>query len=462
MNDRLPDPAPLLAQLRPLFAAIGAAGGRPLLVGGAVRDWLLGRAPADVDVEVYGLDADRLAAALALLGRVDAVGRAFGVLKLRLPDQREVDVALPQRRTAAADHRHGVVLAPDPSVTPREAAARRDFTINAMALTPDGALLDYFGGADDLRAGVLRHVSPAFAEDALRPLRAMQLAARFGLRLAPETAALCRDLLPEAATLPVERVWGEWEKWAARGTHPSAGLRALAESGWLALYPELAALVGCPQDATWHPEGDVWVHTGHVCDAAARIAARDGLAGEARVALLLAALCHDLGKPATTAPGADGRLRSPGHDQAGALLARSFLARIGCPRALAERIVPLVREHLAHLGAAPTARVVRRLAARLAPATVALWGRLVEADAAGRPPLPPATPAAPFVAVAEQLGVVTGRPAPILRGQHLLQAGYAPGPALGALLRRAYQAQLDGAFDTVEGALAWVAQHAGG
>src|SRR4029079_17722309 len=156
-------------------------------------------------------------------------------------------------------------------------AARRDFTWNALALTPDGELLDFFGGAADLNAGIIRHTTEAFAEDPLRVLRAMQFAARFDMRLAPETAALGRALLPEAPTLAPERVWGEWLKWALRGRRPAAGLRVLAETGWRALYPELTALVGCPQDATWHPEGAVFEHTLYVCDAAAQIAERDRL-----------------------------------------------------------------------------------------------------------------------------------------------------------------------------------------
>jgi tRNA nucleotidyltransferase (CCA-adding enzyme) len=450
----------VLAQLRPILVAIQAAGGLPLIVGGAVRDMLLGHDSKDLDVEVYGLDVERLAVALAPFGRLDAVGRSFGVLKLRTPAGREFDFALPRRESKVGAGHRGFLAAPDPTMTPQEAAARRDFTINAMALTPNGQVLDFFDGQADLRDHILRHTTAAFAEDPLRVLRGMQFAARFDMRLAPETAALGRALLPEAPTLAIERVWAEWWKWATKGVRPSAGLRALEETGWISLYPELVALIDCEQDALWHPEGDVWLHLLHVVDAAAAIAARDRLVGEERAVLLFAALCHDLGKPARTSHDPDGRIRSPGHDQAGVAPTESLLRRIGCPHGIAAQVVPLVREHMAHIGMTVTDRAVRRLALRLAPATIEQWGRLVEADHNGRPPLPPGNPGAEIVALAQRLGAAEGRPEPILKGRDLIAAGLMkPGPQLGALLRRAYQSQIDGVFATVEEGLAWAAQN---
>src|SRR5437868_2163715 len=163
----------ILNQIQPILAAITAAGGSPLIVGGAVRDQLMGHEPKDIDVEVYGLDVERLAEILAGFGRVDAVGRSFGILKLRLPDGRELDVSLPRRESKVGAGHRGFIAAPDPLMTPREAAARRDFTFNALAMTPAGEVLDFFGGQADLRAGILRHTTEAFREDPLRVLRAM-------------------------------------------------------------------------------------------------------------------------------------------------------------------------------------------------------------------------------------------------------------------------------------------------
>jgi tRNA nucleotidyltransferase (CCA-adding enzyme) len=448
----------LLEQLQPILDAIQAAGGQPLIVGGAVRDILLGHPPKDLDFEVYQLDVERLAMVLAPFGRIDAVGRSFGVLKLRTPNSQEFDFALPRRESKIGAGHRGFLAAPDPTMTPQEAAARRDFTINAMALTPDGQVLDFFGGQEDLRARILRHTTTAFAEDPLRVLRGMQFAARFDMRLAPETAALCRQLLPEAPTLAIERVWAEWWKWATQGARPSAGLRALEETGWVTLYPELAALIDCPQDKAWHPEGSVWIHSLLVCDVAATIAERDGLAGEQRAALLFAALCHDLGKPSTTTHDPDGHIRSPGHDQVGAGLAEALLRRLGGSQDIIAQVAPLVREHMVHIGMTLAARSVRRLALRLAPATIEQWGRLVEADASGRPPLPPAAPAAAIVEYAQHLSAAAGPPAPVLLGRHLIAAGMMqPGPTLGALLKQAYQAQIDGVFATVEEGMDWAA-----
>jgi tRNA nucleotidyltransferase (CCA-adding enzyme) len=446
-----------------ILAAIQAAGGRPLIVGGAVRDALRGVDSKDFnqefDIEVYNLPIDQLSELLAGFGRVDAVGRSFGILKLRTPAGHELDVSLPRRESKIGAGHRGFLATPDPTMTPREAAARRDFTWNALAITPEGELLDFFGGAADLHAGIIRHTTAAFAEDPLRVLRAMQFAARFDMRLAPETAALCRTLLPEASTLATERIWGEWQKWAIKGRKPAAGLRVLAETDWLSLHPELAALCDCPQDSAWHPEGSVWVHTLYVVDAAAAIAEREQLADDQRALLLFAALCHDLGKPTTTTIGTNGRIGSPGHAQAGVELTNALLRQIGCPRALIAQTVPLVREHMAHIGMQIGDRAVRRLALRLAPATITQWDRLIEADHSGRPPLPASNPGAPIAALAAQLNVSTGRPTPILQGRHLIATGMTPGPELGAALERAYHAQIDGAFDSVEDGLAWVAQH---
>lgn len=438
--------------------AIKAAGGQAWLVGGCVRDLLLGLQPKDFDLEVYHLQPEKLQSLLAPLGRCQQVGRQFGVIKF-WRNGLEIDIALPRReRKTAAGHRGFEVIC-DPDLEPEIASERRDFTINAMMLDPLSCeLLDPHGGREDLRCGLLRHVSAAFSEDPLRPLRAMQFAARFKLRLHKGTAELCRSMLAEAATLPPSRIWLEWQKWA-HAAHPSFGLQALHDSSWLKLYPQLMALIGCAQDARWHPEGDVWTHTLLVVDQAARIAARNHLDKEMREYLVFAALCHDFGKPATSISYQDGRIGSPGHSEAGIDIAEAFLKAIHAPKRISRFVRPLILDHITHLHGEPSPRAVRRLAARLVPASIELWEMLVEADASGRHPAPPSRPALAWLELARKLKQHQNKPAPIVSGRLLMQLGMPPGPAMGKMIRQAYQAQLDGAFASMDEALAWCKSH---
>ena len=435
---------------------VKAAGGRALLVGGSVRDMALWLPAKDLDIEVYGIPPTSLIELLSSHFSIDLVGQVFGVIKVQgLP----IDVSLSRRETKAGMGHKGFQVLSDPGMTFQEAASRRDYTINALAYDLEKAeVLDPFGGLADLHAKVLRPVSGKFAEDPLRVLRGMQLAARFDLRAHPSTIPLARGLLKEYATLPVERVWGEWAKWAGRARTPSLGLAFLHACGWTAVYPELAALEGCPQDPEWHPEGDVWTHTLWVTDAAASIATRDGLSEEDRLILVLAALCHDLGKPATTTT-SEGRIRSIGHTGRVEFI-EQFLARLGAPPRLVERIVALSRQHLVHVGFAGSASHVRRLARTLGEAgeNIQALARLVEADHSGRPPIPPGLPdnMAEMLRIARELEAEAAAPKPILLGRHLLELGMKPGPRMGEILRAAFEAQLDGAFGDLSGALEWL------
>jgi len=443
-----------------LCRLIREAGGRPLLVGGCVRDMLLGSRPTDLDLEVYELAPQRLIEVLSSAFDIDRVGQSFGVIKLH---QYPIDISLPRRESKVGLGHRGFEILSDPSMSLEEAAARRDFTINAMAIDPaTEELLDPFNGQRDLRLRILRHTSPQFADDPLRVLRGMQFISRFELSPAPETLALCRALLLEYPTLTPERIWREWEKWASRGVQPSLGLRFLQGIGWAAIYPELGALQGCPQDPSWHPEGDVWTHTLLVVDQAARIAVRDGLEGRERAVLLFAALCHDLGKPSSTAV-LDGHIRSHGHAERVDIVA-SFLDKVGAPKELATRIVELVRYHLSHLQFDGSPRHVRRLSRRLEEAgeTLRMLARVVEADASGRPPLPRELPPAmqEMLATAERLQLAEQGPRPILLGRHLLSLGIQPGPRMGQILKTAYEAQLDGAFSTPEDGVRWLTEAA--
>lgn len=441
-----------------VLALIRDAAGRPMLVGGCVRDAILnpGAAAKDVDVEVYGMtDPDRLAAALSSAGKVTEAGKAFGVLKVRAGDT-EVDVSLPRRESKTGAGHRGFAVIPDGDLGFAEASARRDFTVNALMADPaTGEVLDFHGGLAHLEAGVLQHVSAAFAEDPLRVLRAVQFAARFGFRLDRGTASLCRELAGAYSELPVERVWCEVEKIGTRGTHITGALGVLAETGWERHFPQIAALHGVEQDPGWHPEGDVHVHSGLAADQAARLADEAGLTGADRFVVVMAALAHDFGK-VTHTQRTGGRITSYGHAAAGAGPARAFLHGAGCPEALIARIVPLVREHMCCTGR-PTKPAVRRLARRLVPATMAELAIVCGADRAGRGDTSAPNTALPWLAAAADLRV-TERPAKgILTGDHLIAAGMTPGPPFRPLLAEALAAQDAGEFGNEDGALRWLA-----
>ncbi len=447
-------------QLMHLLRAVPALA-RAYLVGGCVRDALLGMAHNDFDLEVYGVGYETLARQLRAHGRVDGVGKSFGVLKFTGSSGGQWDFSLPRRdsKTAAGHTGFQVEVAPD--IAPEEAASRRDFTINALMFDPRcGAYLDFFGGRDDLKNRVLRHTSPAFVEDPLRVLRGMQLVARFDLTPAPETVALCCSIAATFPELAVERVGMEWLKWVLLSRRPSAGLRFLKDTGWLRHFPEIAALEGAPQDSEWHPEGDVFTHTCHCCDALVELPGWREADATTRQVLMFAVLAHDFAKPQTTREvERDGRMRivSPGHEELGGPLAESFLTRIHAPNGIKERVVPLVQHHLAHLQTVSD-RSVRRLANFLKPATVNELCLVMTADHFGRPPKPrvPHQGIVELRAKAEALQLRESAPKPLLQGRHLIDRGMVPGRRFGALLREAFEAQLEGGFTDLEGALKWL------
>src|SRR5688572_11173791 len=247
-----------------LARAVAAAGGRALLVGGCVRDSILGHSSKDFDIEVFGLEQDRLGAILETFGRVDTVGESFTVFRLG-----DIDVSLPRRESKVGRGHRGFAVMGDPTLSPAAAARRRDFTINAIAQDPlTGEIIDPFGGRQDLEQRVLRVVDGGtFGDDSLRVLRALQFAARFELTVPRETRDICGGIPLD--DLPSERVWGEFEKLLLVARRPSIGLRLGMELGVIRqLLPELVPLADCPQDPEWHPEGDVWTHTLLVTDQA--------------------------------------------------------------------------------------------------------------------------------------------------------------------------------------------------
>jgi len=435
------------------------------LVGGCVRDWLLGIPNNDFDIEVFDCSYEQLSRGLARWGRVDLVGRSFGVVKLSIPGH-TFDFSLPRRDSKIGSGHKGFEIQFDQSLTPKEAAARRDFTLNSMMYDPrEDRILDFFNGQSDLNAKILRHTSGAFPEDPLRVLRGMQFAGRFSLTAAPETIALSRKIKGAQGELAKERIREEWFKWAEKSVTPSLGIHFLNQTEWIEYYPELAAIRGVPQDAQWHPEGDVFVHTLHVCDALVRLPEWQRAEASEQIVLMLAILCHDFGKAVSTSEQVkEGRTRivSPGHEHAGVPLAEGFLERIDAPVAVRERVIPLVYNHMAHFEAVSD-RAIRRLAKRLEPESIQSLVTVMTADAYGRPPRPAVVPET-VIAIAEkarELAVHEEPPEAILMGRHLIERGYLPGPGLGIILKAAYEAQLAGDFHDLETALEWVRANEG-
>jgi tRNA nucleotidyltransferase (CCA-adding enzyme) len=448
-------------KIQRIAQVVQTEGGRALLVGGCVRDRIMGQTPKDWDLEVYGIQPVRLHELLGQFGQVNAAGEAFKVYKLG-PD---LDISLPRRERKEGQGHRAFIVQGDPSMSVTEATRRRDFTINAILQDPlTGEIIDPFKGESDIYGKILRAVSAdTFAEDSLRVLRAAQFAARFAFDIAPETVALCRNI--DLSDLPAERIWGEVEKLLLKAAHPSRGLRWLRELRVNEqLFSQLEALVDVPQDPEWHPEGDVFVHTGLVLDRARELI--DDLDYPRQVTVMLAALCHDLGKPSTT-EFLEGRWRSRGHEEAGVLPTTTLLDRLNIHTLdgydVRAQVITLVREHLKPGEFYKNREQVRdgafrRLARKC---ELELLYRVARADSLGRNAewVPRRnwydTVAQDwFINRATELEVEHRPPAPLLMGRHLLELGLEPGPRIGFITRAVYEMQLDGRVSSLEEAIA--------
>lgn len=433
-----------------------------MLVGGCVRDRLMGVEPKDWDVEVYGVEPAKLREILDTFGDVNAVGEAFTVYKIGS----DLDVSIPRRERKVGRGHKGFVIEGDPNMSCEEASKRRDFTINAIlqdVLT--GEIVDCFGGREDIKNKLIRHVSSeTFAEDSLRVLRAAQFAARFEFNIDAETVAICKTI--DVTDLPKERIWGEFEKILLKARQPSIGLRWLYDLGVVEqLFPEMQSLVGVPQEPEWHPEGDVDIHTLMVADEARKLI--DDLPYPKQVAVMLGAVAHDFGKPPTT-QFFDGRWRSHSHDEAGVVPTISFLDTLGIFTLdgydVRNQIVQLVKYHLkpgeyykANSKNPVGDGAFRRLARKVEPD---LLYRVAKADSLGRNPdwLPPEKRFGSeaqewFIEKVRELQIEQKPPEPILMGRHLLELGLEPSPQFKKILDAVYEMQLDGKIADLDDAI---------
>lgn len=443
-----------------LAEAVHNSGGRAMLVGGCVRDELMGIEPKDWDVEVYGIEPAKLREILDSFGEVNIVGEAFAVYKIGS----DLDVSIPRRERKSGHGHRAFIANGDPTMSFEQAALRRDFTINAILKDPfTDEIVDPFDGRADIARKLLRMVSgETFAEDSLRVLRAAQFAARFEFDIEAATVEACKGI--DVTDLPKERIWSEFEKLLLKSKKPSVGLKWLYDLGVVTqIFPEMQALVDVPQEAEWHPEGDVDVHTLMVVDEARKLI--DHLYYPRAVAVMLGALAHDFGKPPTT-EFVDGRTRSRGHDEAGVEPTLSFLDTLGIYTLdgydVRNQIVQLVRYHLKpgeyYKAKSPVGDgTFRRLARRVEPD---LLYRVAKADSLGRNPdwLPKEKRFGSeaqewFIEKVRDLEIEKKAPDPILMGRHLIGLGLDPSPKFKQILDAVYELQLDGMVTDLDMAL---------
>ena len=325
---------------RQLAKAVFEDGGRAYFVGGYVRDARMGVQTKDIDIEVYGIAPARLRELLSRFGQVFEKGASFGVLSL---EHTNLDIAMPRRESRTGERHADFDVSVDPALSTQEASRRRDFTVNAMMMDVlSGEIIDHWGGLRDLENGILRHVAAdTFPEDALRVFRAAQFAARFGMRVAPETVELCRGM--DVRALTRERVFEETAKALLKAKQPSVFFAVLEEMNHLEeFFSEVAATRGVPQNPKYHPEGDVYRHTMLVLDQAATLRPR----AVEPLFFMFAALCHDLGKIDSTRIEPDGRITSHMHPASGRPLAERQLRRLSDNSRLLRYVDDMVGNHM--------------------------------------------------------------------------------------------------------------------
>lgn len=432
----------------------------PILVGGYVRDALIGHPTSDLDIELYGVTSlEELEQLLKPFGKLNAVGKSFGVLKLSYGGYR-IDFSPPRTESKHAPGHKGFDVKWFNELDFTAAAARRDFTINAIGYNPlTETFLDPAHGRDDLRHRRLVCVNPAtFIEDPLRVLRAIQFAARFDLHCDKNLLQLCRKMIAEGALeeLPKERIFEEVKKLLLFSPKPSIGLSLLKEMGGLNFFTPLEKFETTPQDPLSHPEGDVWTHTLMCVDEMAQLRTDEP---KRDMALMLAALLHDIAKPATTLI-CDGVINAPHHAREGVIQARTWLWRITEDKSLIEAVLPLILHHgtprKLYRDRANDSNILR-LSTQVCIADLILVAR---ADFFGRSftaERPEFFEAGEWLYErAKELGVLDSPPEPLLRGRDLIALGMKPSARFKTILDAAYTAQLNLEFTTHAQALEWL------
>jgi tRNA nucleotidyltransferase (CCA-adding enzyme) len=423
------------------------------LIGGAVRDHLLSLPCKDFDVEVYHTTPETLLPQLERFGKLDLVGKSFGVYKLKT-DAGIFDFSLPRKDSKVSPGHKGFEIEVDPNLSPKEAATRRDLTINALSFSlQENKIFDYFGGLKDIQEKKLRHTSLQFSEDPLRVLRIFQFAARFEFDIADETATLCQQMAQEGKffELPKERIGEEFKKFLLKGKNHRLGFQVLEKTGWLPFFKELHALAGLQQDPVYHPEGDVLTHTALCITALTQNKEWQTKSEDDQLALAYGILCHDLGKADTTKTEFKEKenrvcIVSPGHDITGIPKTFALLETLNAKQTHRVRAACLTEFHMAHLQT-KTKPAVMKLAKKLeaGQTTLAELSLITEADHSGRPPLlkKQAEQMVQILEIAKEKNCLHAAVPNLLNGKDLLREHIPQGKAFQVILTHAYQHQLE-------------------
>ncbi|HEX4229838.1 MAG TPA: CCA tRNA nucleotidyltransferase [Bryobacteraceae bacterium] len=411
-------------------------GHQAFLVGGCVRDRLLGITPKDYDVSTDAVPQN----VLSYFAQSQPVGAHFGVILVGSSSGAHVEVATFRSEGAYADGRRPEEVRFE--TNPRLDVLRRDFTVNGLMEDPTtGEILDYCGGQTDLRAGIIRAIGDPrrrFAEDHLRMLRAVRFAARFHFAIEPETMRAIRDLAPAIHRISAERIRDELVRILTEGD-ARRGLELLDESGLLAeILPEVKAYQGVPQPPEFHPEGDVWTHTLMMLEKLKR----------PTVTLAFGILLHDVGKPPTFRVA--GRIRFDGHAEVGSEMAARILSRLKFPNDECDQIVSLVANHMRFKDVMQMRASTLKRFLRLPD-----FGEHLELHRLDTQASNGYTAAYDFVREQlEHLGKEELRPPRLITGRDLIEAGYHPGPPFSKALEAVETAQLEGEISTKDQALA--------
>ena len=425
-------------------------GATPIIVGGSVRDYFLNIPVKDYDIEIFGINSlDIILKSLEKFGSVKLVGKSFGVLTLRV-NEYDFDFALPRTETKIGNTHQDFEVITNANLSFKEAAIRRDFTINAIGYDFfKQEFLDPFDGIKDLKNKIIKHINDTtFIEDSLRVYRAVQFASRFDFKIDENTKELCKQIVlsDELNYLPKERIYEEFKKLFLKSAKPSIGFELLRKLGGLKYFPELEVLIDCIQDPIYHPEGDVWIHTMMSLDELARILKEENIQDEYRkLYLFYGILCHDFGKPFCTKE-IDGKITSFKHESLGIEPTISFLSKLTNEKKFIEIVCSLVKNHLTPFQlylAESSLKAIKRLSLKVNIEDLCL---VCLADCLGRTikdkeKCPNAT--SWLLNKAKELEIHNVPIKPLVQGRDLINLGFKPSEKFKEILEFAFDLQLD-------------------